>query len=315
MEAEIVPHIGKPLTAPNTVDMPRIIPFMRSLYDCRLARAWLAICREKHQNCRSQTSGTELPTRLVAEDRSGAKRELSARLCEGKLLPAGIEYVTLSHSWDTIPFFTLPQSKLEDLKLAIPLPELPLLQQDAILATYELGFQYIWIDSLCIIQDSMDDWAVESVAMDRVYLNGVCNLAGTAYRNGQESLFQISGPSEIIPPTIDCRKFRPHDPEYALISSFDWRDEVLRAPLNTRGWVCQEQIMVSSNSFSLHYLFWPAGTFNFRRLTTILKAPRTLHFGRRQMYWECYDGAVCETFPKGAPFFNPSSVYTTDMEV
>jgi hypothetical protein len=43
-------------------------------------------------------------------------------------------------------------------------------------------------------------------------------------------------------------------------------------------------------------------------LTNNEKSPRTLHFGRRQMYWECYTASCCESFPSGAPFFNPSSI-------
>ena len=43
-------------------------------------------------------------------------------------------------------------------------------------------------------------------------------------------------------------------------------------------------------------------------LTNNEKSPRTLHFGRRQMYGEYYFASCCESFPSGAPFFNPSFI-------
>ena len=127
----------------------------------------------------------------------------------------------------------------------IPLVELSKTFCDAIEIARNLGFSWLWIDSLCIIQDSRDDWHKESLAMDRVYLNGVLNLAATGYRNGQEGLLRFTEPREIMPPKIDCAKFNSHSPKYSVFSSFDWTREVTRAPLNERGWVCQEQVMAS----------------------------------------------------------------------
>lgn len=163
----------------------------------------------------------ELPTRLVAVDRTGEKKGLSVRLCNSDSLPRDTEYVSLSHCWGKVPFFTLTQDKLQRLEQSIPMQQLPMAFQDAIRITYDLGFRYIWIDSLCIIQDSRDDWHKESLAMGRVYLNSVLNLAATGYQNGQEGLLRFTEPREIMPPKIDCAKFNSHSPKYSVFSSFD----------------------------------------------------------------------------------------------
>jgi Heterokaryon incompatibility protein (HET) len=222
---------------------------LRQFIIIRLAKTWLSTCRERHEKCSWSAKG-ELPTRLVAVDRTGEKKGLSVRLCHSDSLPRDTEYVSLSHCWGKVPFFTLTQDKLQQLERSIPIQQLPMAFQDAIRITYDLGFRYIWIDSLCIIQDSRDDWRKESLAMDRVYLNGVLNLAATGYRNGQEGLLKFTEPREILPPKIDCAKFNSHSPKYSVLSSFDWIREVNGAPLNQRGWVCQEQVMAS------HYLFF-----------------------------------------------------------
>jgi hypothetical protein len=52
---------------------------------------------------------------------------------------------------------------------SIPWDRLSKTFRDAILVTRELGLQYLWIDSLCIIQDDANDWAIESAKMANVY--------------------------------------------------------------------------------------------------------------------------------------------------
>ena len=53
---------------------------------------------------------------------------------------------------------------------------MPPLFQDAIVTTWKLGIQYLWIDSLCIIQDSKDDWEIESAKMGAVYRNAYVTI-------------------------------------------------------------------------------------------------------------------------------------------
>ncbi|KJZ74472.1 hypothetical protein HIM_06068 [Hirsutella minnesotensis 3608] len=90
----------------------------------------------------------------------------------------------------------------------IPVESLSRCYGDAVQAAQRLRIRHLWIDSLwyvllkgrifvlgliiwlpsdawaSIIQDFRDDWETEAVSMDRVYSNGVCNLAAC---DGQDS--------------------------------------------------------------------------------------------------------------------------------
>jgi hypothetical protein len=66
---------------------------------------------------------------------------------------------------------------------------LPKTFYDAITATREIGERYIWIDSLCIIQDDPNDWQKESALMGLVYSRSYCNLSATASDGSEKGLF------------------------------------------------------------------------------------------------------------------------------
>ncbi|TEY59699.1 hypothetical protein BOTCAL_0188g00150 [Botryotinia calthae] len=61
--------------------------------------------------------------------------------------------------------------------------------QDAIKLALRFGFHYLWIDSLCIIQDDGDDWLKESALMASVYGGSSLNISATGARNGNDGLF------------------------------------------------------------------------------------------------------------------------------
>lgn len=52
---------------------------------------------------------------------------------------------------------------------------------DACQLTREIGIRYIWIDSLCVIQDWSDDWEQEGGIMLRVYQYAYCNIAAHTF--------------------------------------------------------------------------------------------------------------------------------------
>jgi Heterokaryon incompatibility protein (HET) len=69
------------------------------------------------------------------------------------------------------------------------LPDVPKTFEDAIVVTRKLHVQYLWIDSLCIIQDDPEDWGTESLLMDQVYKNALLNIAATAASDSSGGLF------------------------------------------------------------------------------------------------------------------------------
>ncbi|KAK0646885.1 heterokaryon incompatibility protein-domain-containing protein [Cercophora newfieldiana] len=268
------------------------------------ARIWLDDCLLQHSpDYCGPKHCTELPTRLIEIESigSGVDGVASARLIRSITLPADTKYTTLSHCWGSTPFFTLSDGNLEEMYRSIPVARLPPAFQDAMSITLKLGQRYIWIDSLCIIQDSLGsaDWVAESRKMDVVYGNSYCNLAATGFSDGQQPL----PPRAPVQPgfrfpelSLDAldRLPRPpvpesssHDPPeeeplvpshatrhstYCIVSANDWDRQVSQAPLHRRAWVIQEQML----------------------------APRILHFTETQVFWECSLRRYSREIPQGA---------------
>jgi hypothetical protein len=154
----------------------------------------------------------------------------------------------------------------------IRLRSLPKTFQDCMHVLRRLGGRYIWIDSLCIIQDNLQDWQDESSQMGEIYYHGICNIAATAAANGSDGLFFSRNPITIrpiqanIPSTSSSRRSK-----FIIIDDELWMRSVERSPLCQRGWVYQERLL----------------------------SPRTLHFGASQIYWECRTHSCCESYPLG----------------
>ncbi|KAH8600698.1 heterokaryon incompatibility protein-domain-containing protein, partial [Bisporella sp. PMI_857] len=80
---------------------------------------------------------------------------------------------------------------------------LPKTFQDTILVAQRLNISYIWIDSLCIIQDSAEDWQAESAIMGQIYSNCTLNIAAAGASDGSVGLFferdiRLVKPVEVI---------------------------------------------------------------------------------------------------------------------
>lgn len=148
-------------------------------------------CIKEHQQCRNSwklvSPKRRLLTRLLDV---GAKRESQTlRVVECKTISRRTEYLTLSHCWGSRRYLTLTTENLQEYTRSIPVAQLPCTFQDAIELTRQLGQRYIWIDSLCILQDSKEDWLKESALMGTVYSQSLLNIAATASSDGDGGLF------------------------------------------------------------------------------------------------------------------------------
>jgi len=94
-----------------------------------------------------------MPTRLIDVGPSDGSRQ--PRLRE---LKQRARYLTLSHCWGGGKVAMTMTSNFDERCAAIPLESLSKVFQEAIHFTRLFGMRYIWIDSLCIIQDSSKDW-------------------------------------------------------------------------------------------------------------------------------------------------------------
>jgi Heterokaryon incompatibility protein (HET) len=144
-----------------------------SLQAWAAAFSWHQECTGSHTACRP-SDPSYLPTRVIDV---GKHMFSNPRLTLGSQLEPGTKYATLSHCWGHSTQTRLLRSNLSSFKQKLPWKELSKTFKDVFKVTRHLGIRYLWIDSLCIIQDSPEDWARESSAMSKVYSNGYCNIA------------------------------------------------------------------------------------------------------------------------------------------
>jgi hypothetical protein len=238
-----------------------------------LASTWLDTCISNHPKCntRTGTADFKLPTRLLE---LGTPTPGHIRLRKTSESDLKGPYMTLSHCWGSAKFLTLTAETLEQLLTGLPLSSLPQTFQDAVKVSRRLGAQFLWIDSLCIFQDSEEDWRREASCMGDVYRNSLCNIAATSAPNGSTGFFANRNTNFPDPKVIPVGSRGYHTDFYHIYSN-KYQETTLESeqPLLSRGWVVQERIL-------------PA---------------RVLHFGTRQAFWECCTMTACETFPAGLP--------------
>jgi hypothetical protein len=104
-------------------------------------------------------------------------------------------------------------------------PAVPKTYEDAIAVTQKLHVRYLWIDSLCIIQDDPDDWRTESLLMDQVYKNALFNIAATAASDSRGGLFYSR------PHLVPCCQVHLGEEKVRFIDTSVFTAEVENAPL------------------------------------------------------------------------------------
>ncbi|KAJ4397579.1 hypothetical protein N0V93_001811 [Gnomoniopsis smithogilvyi] len=244
----------------------------RSTETTELIRSWIQACKG-HTLCqyrRSKGSSPFYPTRLISLPPENSDR---IHLVTGAQLRAeqlsagsttGVEYVALSHCWGppaiASKILQLRKNNFEDLRGSIPFFELPATFQHAIQATLDLGFRYLWIDSLCIIQDDDEDFAREAPTMGFLYANAVCTISATASEN---PLMGLWGSTDLVGDCVIGADYKitgglmsfavirpPILPEWESLDK-DFEVEVEAAPATQRGWIFQESIL---SKCVLHYV-------------------------------------------------------------
>jgi hypothetical protein len=138
-----------------------------------LAVEWLTECLHSHPDYQASQEA-QLPTRVVDVGCRGENPRLYITNGEKGT------YVTLSHCWGSFVPLRNTNSTLASHLSRIEIAKMPKTFQDAVRVTHLLGFKYIWIDSLCIIQDSKKDWDIESSRMQDGYSHAALNISADA---------------------------------------------------------------------------------------------------------------------------------------
>jgi hypothetical protein len=125
-----------------------------------ILKEWLAECNSKHLHCEGilDKIATQLPTRVLEiSDEEVKPFKIKLHISNGE----NASYIALSHSWGPSAPLRTVKSNLDKHQQGIPYDDLPSTFRDAVLMAWYIGCRYLWIDSLCVIQDDNDDWEIE----------------------------------------------------------------------------------------------------------------------------------------------------------
>ncbi|KAL5398993.1 hypothetical protein PMIN02_001068 [Paraphaeosphaeria minitans] len=249
-----------------------------------LAARWILDCYSTHEDCRARDQGSWLPTRLidVGHNWPAVEPRLVVTFDLPKQIPAPL-YTSLSHLWAAETVLRLTTENQNQLMRALPMDDLSPTFRDAIMFTRRLGMRFIWIDSLCILQDSPEDWMAESSVMNRVYKHSVCNIAATTVSYRSPGLYKRRDPRMVTPYKTRIQRSGHKRPYVYSLGGDTYHRAVSRADINSRVWVFQERML----------------------------SPRTLHFST-QLFWECRMLHACETYPTGFPRVPTSAGFDSD---
>lgn len=150
---------------------------------------WINDCLENHSEC-PRSADTLLPTRVLDVGVNGDGASEDVRLHVSSNGECG-RYTALSYCWGTCTQTRTVKDSLPDHIKSIKVANLPQTIQDAICVTRELKIRYLWVDALCIIQDSLDDdWPREAGRMPEVYKNAVVTISAAAATDSSQGFLQ-----------------------------------------------------------------------------------------------------------------------------
>ncbi|KAI0532296.1 hypothetical protein GGR58DRAFT_507576 [Xylaria digitata] len=133
--------------------------------------------------------------------------------------------------------FRTTHAIIDKLEREVDLDELPRTIQDAVKVTREINQQFLWVDSICIIQDDSADWEQESQCMEQVFSSVYCVLAAGSSEGLSVGFLRARSP----------RKFVTLEDGYG-------------GELNKRGWVLQERALARRTiHFTSEQAYWECG--------------------------------------------------------
>ena len=233
-------------------------------------REWLDVCRSSHKLCTAQASNTTVLPKRVLDVSAGVVKLHESNEEQGL-------YVCLSHCWGGVePACKTTSDTIESNKRGIDPAKIPATFRDAIDFTRSVGYRYLWIDSICIIQDNHEDWALQSSLMAEIYANAVLTICATSAANDNGGLY-LETPENWLPQRV--RIEGEDKQEYEVYVRYDLDDR------HIPGWESTAMKDIATN-FPLLTRAW---TYQERLLS-----PRLVHFTKGELMWECSELSDCE---------------------
>ncbi|KAJ1709085.1 hypothetical protein NYO67_8746 [Aspergillus flavus] len=277
-----------------------------------MLRGWLETCLENHNTCSMRSSGNTgdttyngepgeaiLPTRLIDV---GCSED--SELCPRLVQTGGMTgtYIALSHRWGSqeLTLKTL-SSNVQSLQRSLPVDSLPRTYRQAIEVTRQLSVRYIWIDSLCIVQDDSEDWKRESQKMADVFEKCICVIAATDSVDSQGQDHGIFLPRndplavDICIPldrtplrALSTRVFKKEKPTF--VWKYRWpvtnhlRNEQMSTLKPKDAAICLRPRIQSLSVRLRHTAWYNRGWVLQERLLP----SRIIYFTKDKLYWSCF---------------------------
>ncbi|RTE75713.1 hypothetical protein BHE90_009844 [Fusarium euwallaceae] len=192
------------------------------------------------------------------------------------------KYTALSHCWGPRAYQPLRTTR-QSLSMgssSVSLNNHSAVFNDAIWLCRQLGIDYIWIDSLCIVQDDAQDWEIESAKMAQYYSLAHLTIAAETSSNGTVPFLRERDER------WQAMAFKTTDQDgspFTYVAQEHYRSEsYTEGPKNyypngcdllpSRAWTVQESML--SN--------------------------RIIHFTPSDMVWECYNGTASQDVYRNA---------------
>ncbi|KAF2661439.1 HET-domain-containing protein, partial [Lophiostoma macrostomum CBS 122681] len=181
---------------------------------------------------------------------------------------------------------TTTKATLAAHKQRVPWEALPKTFKEAVEATHGLGVKYLWIDSLCIVQDDVDDWRREGSKMGAIYRSSYLTVAAASSHDSSGGLFATS------PPECSPQKIGFEDSESCMF-------------VRAKDSPCHSQYTPPAHKMKRLPLLSRAWTFQ-----EMLLAPRVALFVADEIIWLCPSLKTCECSSPLDPIFAKPSFLT-----
>jgi len=248
----------------------------------RLVFRWIDKCVRNHEICKSKSPFTHRipPTRLIQLGRTETD---DARLMDTSgLFPRHIQYAALSYCWGSNgPRLTTTRENLAQRLCGLSTSALPPTFRDAFKVARILKIRYLWIDSLCIVQDDPTDWQREAMKMGDIYQAAYITLVSAAARSTNDGFLKRIRPTHVVAVPFQSSRHPDVTGRYYVSPPSPSRngelfyEDVTGSAWNNRGWTFQERLL------SQRLLFF---------------GENALHFECRTLRWsEGYDGDLKRT--------------------
>ncbi|KAL0959231.1 hypothetical protein HGRIS_014507 [Hohenbuehelia grisea] len=213
-----------------------------------LAQKCIMNCIQNHDRCPSSPYDPLLPSRVI--DCRDPQRPRLASLSPG----VRGKYLALSYVWGEAQPHSTNTYNVSEYHEGITLSLLPQTIRDAIITTSAFGIEYLWVDSLCIIQDSAEDKARQLPQMGKIYYEAYFTIIAASARRASEGFLETRNPPPRPDPSFQlwCHQrqrlgtfrlarhysgYNQSAAEHILSPDFD--------PTHTRGWCLQEWLLSS----------------------------------------------------------------------